>query len=210
MYPGPVVEKPPIFTWYDALTFGLFAIIATVIVAVALFNGLNTDVAWWRKVGTVLIVGMFWGGYALVLWWRKRLRDRILYVTKHGLMILGDGGTVPYRTQVESFTASVLHDWNNALQLYPKPIATTAHDALAAGVMVFIKPLPFELHTEPGRFAGFAKPWRNAIAIGLDQASKLERSALGHELGHIILHHAIGDGSEDKLKEFAAHYGVPY
>jgi len=41
-------------------------------------------------------------------------------------------------------------------------------------------------------------------------AGDMERSALAHELGHIIAAYALGDGSEKKLKEFAAEYGVPY
>lgn len=200
--------KPPIFRWYDFFTFGAMAIFATVCGLIATFNGLNDDVVWWRKTGLWLVVLIFWGGYFLVLKWRWDLNRRIFYVSKHGLMMIGDGGDIPFKANVDAYVENIfLPRWDAAFAGTPT-MSITPREVLKQGVMVYWKEYPFELHKTPGKFAGFAKPWKNAIAVG--SKYPVESTALGHELGHIVLHASVGDGSEDTLRAFSDKFEVPY
>lgn len=193
---------PKVFSWYDFLTYGLSAIAATVLIGIAQFNGRNSDVIWWRWIGAWTIPVIFWFGYAMLLRWRKNLADRVAYVTRHGLIVVHDGGLVPDKAAVERETSRTLLLWNTVPNVSPD-------DALEAGVMVFVKPLPFELHGKPGKFAGFTKPHATAIAVGMDGRS-LNQTALAHELGHVILRRSGLNASEAELSRIHNEFGVPY
>ena len=194
--------RPAVFRLYDALTFGLAAVIATVLVAIAQFNGLNEGVATWRWVGMWAIVAAFWGGYGLVLKWRYDLRRRIVFTTAHGLMFVGDGGSVPPKDEVVQETERILYAWRRVPDV-------DADDVLARGLLVFVKPMPFELHGKPGRFAGIMRPGADAIAVGMD-GRPLSETALGHELGHVILRRSGKPADEASLENMARDHGVPY
>ncbi len=45
------MKAPKIFTWQDALTFGLGALIVTLAITFVQLNGLNADDPTWAKVG---------------------------------------------------------------------------------------------------------------------------------------------------------------
>jgi hypothetical protein len=157
----------------------------------------------WRWIGFGVVVLGFWAGYILVLSWRADLVDRIECVTKHGLIMVEDGGVVPSCDSVETETDRVLAAWGSVP-------GVSGPNVLDDGVMIFVKPLPFVLHSEGGnKFAGFAKPYSRSIAVGFD-GRELSRTALGHELGHIILSGSGKRGDEQTLKDHHDRYGVPY
>lgn len=193
---------PSVFQWGDFLTFGLLAIAGTVLGALAVANyRLNPTKTWWQWAGLALVVGLFWFGYGTAVKWRAQLVERVACVTQHGLILVEDGGVMPSCKEVEAATWSLILAWNRA--------GIDAEGVMADGVMVFVKPLPFQLHTKPERFAGFAKPHANAIAIGSDGRPVVD-TALGHELGHLILSRSGRRADEQSLKDYHDHYGVPY
>ena len=192
---------PQVFTLWDALTFGLMAVIVTVLALVVTFNGLNRDKPWWRWVGLYLVVLLFWGGYANVVKWRYDLKQRVVCVTPHATIFVKDGGVVPDCTDVTKEIDRTLDAWRKVPDL-------TIPDKL--DLMVFIKPFPFEMHKHPGnKFAGFAKPWDAMIGVWFD-GRPVEKTALAHELGHIILFKAGQKQDETTFKSYADQYGVPY
>lgn len=194
---------PSTFQWWDFFTYGLAAIVATALAGLAVYKRrLNPNKKWWQWAGLGLVVAFFWFGYIMVLTWRADLVDRVECVTKHGLIMVHDGGTMPACAAVGAETDRVIAAWNNVPGI-------SAADALDDGVMVFVKPLPFSLHTQPGKFAGFTKPHATAIAVGFD-GRELSKTALGHELGHVILRRAGKDASETALKNAHDLYGIPY
>jgi hypothetical protein len=194
--------KPDVFQWGDFLTFGLLAIGATVLGVLAVANHhRNPDKKWWQWAGLALVVGIFWFGYATALLWRANLADRVECVTKHGIIVVKDGGVTPSCEDVEVETDRVLQAWDRA--------GVDGRGVLSEGVMLFVKPMPFELHGKPGKFAGFAKPYAQAIAVGFD-GRMLPNTALGHELGHVILGGVGRRPDEQSLKDYHDRYGVVY
>jgi hypothetical protein len=195
--------KPDVFQWWDFFTYGLFAIFATVLGVLAAFSyRRNRDKKWWQWAGLVAVVAFFWFGYGMVLKWRGDLVDRVECVTKHGLILVDDGGVVPSCDSVEAETTRIIANWD----LVPGVSAT---DVLSEGVMVFVKPMPFGLHGKADKFAGFTKPYRRSIAVGFD-GRELPKTALAHELGHLILVTSGKIGDERSLQSHHDHYGVPY
>ncbi|UCC74972.1 MAG: hypothetical protein JSV86_10600 [Gemmatimonadota bacterium] len=194
--------KPDVFQWWDFFTYGLFAIFATVLGVLAVRSRRrNSDKKWWQWAGLAVVVAFFWFGYIMVLSWRADLADRVACVTKHGLVMVEDGGVVPVCEDVEAETERVLAAWDRA--------GVDGRSALNVGVMVFIKPMPFGLHTKPGKYAGFAKPYARAIAVGFD-GRELSRTALAHELGHVILAGTGHRADERSLEDYHDRFAVPY
>jgi hypothetical protein len=149
----------------------------------------------------LLIVVGFWSGYISVLSWRYDLRKRVTCVTPHGTIFVKDGGVVPACADLTDEIDRTLAAWR------------AVPDVLLPGkldVMVFIKPMPFEVHKSPGnRFAGLAKPFDNVIGVGFD-GRPVAQTALAHELGHIILFRAGKNADEQTFRTYADQYGVPY
>jgi hypothetical protein len=192
---------PKVFTLWDALTFGLMALLVTILALVVTFNGRNKHKSWWQWGGLYLVVVMFWAGYVGVVKWRYDLKQRVTCVTAQGTIFVKDGGVAPDCTELTNEIERVLEAWRKVPDF--KVI-----DNL--DLMVFVKPMPFELHKSPGnKFAGFAKPYDHMIAVGFD-GRPVEQTALAHELGHIILFHAGKKQDEETFKSYADQYGVPY
>lgn len=197
---------PGVFNVMDALTFGGAALIATVLAGIATYRrDLNKHKAWWQWVGLWTVVALFWAGYAVSVQWRYDLTTRVLCATEHGLVLVAEDpdAKAPSCDELKAETERVLKAWDKVW--LPGQSAAALH----SGVMVFVKKMPFGLHGKPPEFAGFAKPYFRAIAVGFD-GRPLERTALGHELGHIIMHEVNQDGSEKALKDIADRFGVPY
>ena len=197
-------EKPSVFRWLDALTFGGPAVLATVMMFLALTNGENDHVPGWAWGLLAVVVAVLWGGYALVLYWRHDFNRRIRYVTKQGIVVVADGGRVPPRTTLEDEVDRVLAAW----LVVPGATPDLLLEAVG-GAAVWVKEFPFQLHGKGPKFAGFAKPFSKQVAVGMD-GRDLPGTALGHELGHILAQEIVEDGSEDRLKELARVHNVPY
>jgi len=68
---------------------------------------------------------------------------------------------------------------------------------------------PFTMHIRPAfKWMGLTSGSGESMMVGL--VEPLERSALGHEIGHVILMHWRGDGTEETLEMMSKKYGVPY
>lgn len=194
---------PKTFQWWDFFTYGAATIFATALGVLAVLNRRrNPNKKWWQWAGLAFVVGFFWFGYIMVLSWRADLVDRVSCVTKHGLIMVKDGGTVPDCAAVEAETERVIEAWN-------KVPGVSASSVIGDGIMVFIKPMPFELHGKPGKFAGFTKAYSRTMAVGFD-GRELSKTALGHELGHAILSGTGKPADEHALKQAHDLYGVPY
>lgn len=192
---------PPLFTWLDALTYGLMAVIVTALIAVAFFNGRNKDKPWWRWCGAWGVALLFWAGYASVLMWRCDLRQRVVCVTDADVVFVADGGSVPGCTEANVEVERVLALWRAVPDI---DVPEKLH------VMVFVKPFPFALHSQPGnKFAGFSKPHESAIGVGMD-GRPLEMTALSHELGHVLLYRNGLPADEGTLRDYRDRYGIPY
>lgn len=189
-----MAQKPRVFRWRDLFWLGL-ALAFTIPIVIIHVNGLN-EIVWWRSLGMFAIVVFAWTFWPTVLLWRWRFIRRIAYITKHGLLVVPNEHHAA-RLLVEEETERVLRLWRSAIP-----------DATVDGTYVVFKPLPFELHTQPGRFAGFAIPWKRTILVGF--RLPLQMSALGHELGHQILANAQLPADEATLRDYHLNYNVPY
>lgn len=190
---------PAIWRWRDALSLALPALIVTLLTSWGALSGINDDLPVRGWVIAWGVVAALWGGYAAVVLWRWRLVKRVAYVTKHGVVCIRDGGTVPVQAKFEDEVDRILKAWASVPQ-------AVGPYRLLRGLYCWWKPLPFTLH-DGREYAGAAN--RSGIAIGYD-GGPLERTALGHELAHLFADRLLGDGSEAKLNELHAEHGVPY
>lgn len=204
--------RPKLFTLIDTLTFGGLALAALVLALIASFNGLNDHVPLRGWVILWVTVTLFWAIYARYLQLRHRALKKIKYITKHGLIMMDDGGKMPSREEVEAETERTLAawqaPWEDRAKKYPK--VETPAEVLARGVNVWVREAPFQLHGKGPKFMGFARPFTLQIAVGMD-GRPMERTALAHELGHLLTFRILGEGgSERALKAAHDKWGVPY
>lgn len=209
--------------WIDFLTFGLAAILSagtTVWAAATPGNPLvGLIVAAGSSVGFVLV-------YALILARRFAFSREIAYVTNDGLVVMKSQWT-PIRVLVEKETGRVLRAWETAVSAERDGRADqqapqhAPHDSKLGpdglpvvrralrGVVVRWANAPFEMHVRPGfKWMGLTAPSGRSMMVG--RVDPLERSAFGHEVGHVILMVWRGDGSEATLKRFHDEYATPY
>ena len=150
-------------------------------------------------VGVWVVAAMFVG--ITVRWWflLRRFERSVAYETSTGIRVVDDGGAVPPREQFEAVVAATIASWARV----------PGFDLLRVrkrldGLIVWVRPAPFPMHGNGPLMMGLAKPRSKRRAVGIG-AGGVERSALAHELGHII-----GDVNEAELKRLADQHGVPY
>lgn len=191
-----------VFRWIDFLTFGLAAMLASSLAvwATAAPNPL---------VGRLITVAMalgFVGIYGVLLARRIAFAKRIAYQTIHGLVVMRSPQT-PAQQALELETERVEAVWEMAIRA-EKADRRLIRRAFA-GVVVEWKTAPFAMSLRPGfRWMGLTSGTGRLVQVG--RIDPLEKSALGHELGHVILMAWKDDGSEEALKVMSDKYGVPY
>jgi len=210
-----------VLRWIDFLTFGLPVILAaalTVGVAVTPGNPL---------VGKLVTGAMALGFafvYAALVGRRLAFARAIAYVTSHGLVVMQSEWT-PIRVFVEKETERVVQLWEKAVELEReaafKQLKTAVQRAIhtgrelpvvrpaVRGVVVRWATAPFSMHVRPGfKWMGLTSGSGESMMVA--RVDPLDRSALGHEIGHVIMMKWRDDGSEETLKRFHDKYGTPY
>lgn len=133
------------------------------------------------------------------LWWlRWRWRKRVAY-TISGCDVIFDGVPVLDAIAISAEIQRTVLAWSR----------TTGTMAIIDGITIIFREYPFQSHGYPGWLAGISYPSTSTIIVGLPPAG-VAASALGHELGHMILARAGLDPSEENLRRYHDKYGVPY
>ena len=198
--------KPRVFRWIDALTFGLAAfLVLMVAIGVSVTHQVRsmTTADW---IATWGVAGVFVGAYVLILAMRWRWVQQIEYEVD-GLQVISHG--LVERGAVECEVARTIMCWVPALMAEAKLTGEQARAVTRrafAGVMLVWMPFPFAYQ---GRklYAGLAMPG-NAVLVGAKLP--LVESALGHELGHLILAAWGVSATDEMLLGLSRKHGVPF
>ena len=74
-------KKIRVLKWQDAVSFGLAALVATVLVLIAQLNGLNDHVSTWRWLGIWLVPVVGWAVYGRLIhlrWLARKAQEERL------------------------------------------------------------------------------------------------------------------------------------
>lgn len=126
------------------------------------------------------------------------------FTDRHGVRVIQDLHVItPEAFEAEIDRVTVL--WESAL-----PDAGDVLDDL----YVWLAPRPFRDPHSPGLCPtgceGAYSPRLRLAIVGVGLDDPLEGTALGHELGHVILWRLRGDASEEGLRAFTLTHGLPY
>jgi len=187
----------------DFLTFGLAAIVSAGLAAWAAVTPGNAVIG--VVIAALAALG-FSFVYAALLGRRLAFARDIAYVTRHGLIVMKSEWT-PIRVFVEKETERVVVLWEKAA------LTESANPKIIRGalqnVVVRWASAPFTLHIRPGfKWMGMTSGSGESMMVG--HVEPLERSALGHEIGHVILMDWKMDGTEETLKSYQEKHGTPY
>ena len=211
-----------VFRWIDFLTFGMATILSTVLSCWASLTPGNPIVglviSWAASVGFSFV-------YAMILGRRLAFERDIAYVTIHGLVVMRSEW-IAQRLRVERETERVFKLWETAIDNHlddqdnaraGRPPGTLASKGRGlqivrptiTGVVLRWAKAPFTLHIRPAfKWMGLTSGSGRSMMVG--HVEPLDRSAFGHEIGHAILIHWLGDGTEETLKRFHDKYATPY
>jgi len=181
--------KPRLFTPLDTLTAFLVPVVVTAIMAWAQVTPGNDPSQ--LAVGWCVIV-FFWAIPAVHFWNKQKLLAVYQMVSKQGV-ILGARGCQP--------------DWTGTDEVIEAAIAalrTMYPDAakVLVGTEVVFVPTPFECF---GRAVVGAQ---QGFSVEVTYKPKMADSALGHELGHVVLQYRAGDPPEAEAHRILAALGL--
>lgn len=145
-------------------------------------------------------------GYGRIVLGRWRLARDVFATTRNGLYLL--------RAPFTLDTVAVADEVDRTMAAWAKVVPNAAE--LVRGVYVLFETYPFRdaILPYPGGLAGLTETnWRGvkgAYCVRVGWKPDMRLTALGHELGHVVLMRSGRDPSEDALAEAAKTYGVPY
>lgn len=177
----------------DLLTYGLAAWTTSLVIAGAALAGV--ELAW----SSAAIAAGMWALWFGKVGLRAHLRRRISFVTRHGVAVVTHGLSV-YPPPLEAYLDWFIQLWEHETQW---PVAQALD-----GVLIVWKPAPWELHRTLGWVARQGWPTDRTVVVGYH--NDLIRSALGHELGHVVMRAWCKQGSETALRSYALDHGLPY
>jgi hypothetical protein len=200
-----------VFRWYDFLTFGVPAVVATGAAVGLLLSSPETDRVGEARVLVCVVATVFWFVYAMLVWSRSRFLARFTIMTKHGIMVECGGYQSTLRgIENEIDRAFAMYEAQGiaaGLLLGPKSRTITDNGY----VWVTFKPGPFHVSI-PGKatIMGFVRAGGNHAVVAYKHPDDTpSRTALAHELGHIVLGRHWNDWSEARHHSFQQAHGLP-
>jgi hypothetical protein len=189
---------PKVFYWSDALSFGLAAVVVTLLAVWAQMVGQAAPAGWVILWFTVL---GFWGSYAGIIYWRWRFYRSIAYVTQQGVLVAFDPKMPPISyTALLDLREDTQREITRAAQLWSLAVPLDVIDRALRGALLVWQPLPFTASDyRPGLLAGLSWPARRTMWVGYQLP--LASTTLCHELGHLFLYAWRGIDSDNVLAE---------
>jgi hypothetical protein len=162
-----------IVRWRDLLSFGLPAAALTAIALLAGRQQANAGKPIWIAWAAA---GGAWAFLAGLVSLRAAFRARVVYTTRHGIMVARGG---PAQTEVEAETDRIVRLWKGSAG-----IDVARH---LEGLFLVWRPLPFEGgHGTVGLVSGLFYPRTRTLHVGIGDGLPVRSTSLGHELGHAI------------------------
>lgn len=188
-----------LLNWKDLLSFGVAGLLATIAAVLALvYGGMEKGLIACAAAAVVWVI--YLRGR---IWPRWRLWKKAVGVTRHGLRVVPEDvpvGKLELVGGVERATELALMDWEDA--------AGARVREMVRGTVLIVQAAPFEMHGWGGKYRGVTL--RGSKTVVVAWRSPMDRSALGHELGHVILREMGERWDEEALRKWATERGVPY
>lgn len=146
----------------------------------------------YAKVTSFALTAILFVFLGLLIAARWLFRERVAFVSRHGIVVVPDG----FPTLQVQFEAEI----DRTLSIWAMRVPALASEKSLKGlVVVFRKPT--------GRCR--SSVWLELLspgAVEVDYLEPIDRSSLGHALGHVFFHWLV---SQDGYHEFAIHRGLP-
>lgn len=190
-----------LFRWRDFLTFGGLASFVTVGALYVHMGAAVDDPNRMQGIALMWVVAlMFWAGYIAIVLTRKKLIDSITFTTKHNIYVIAGDFKIK-QSDVEEIADNTISNWQNASNWYG------CHKAVRQGLFLIIKPYPIKLHARLGKVAGYTIG--KHMVVGYKQGIPLARTAIAHELGHVIHREWKGYLDEAESHSFMKKHKLP-
>lgn len=162
-----------LFRWYDALSFGLAAVLVTILTTYVTFTGgatmtFGVAALFW------VVAASFWFIYLSLVLYRAKWLRKIAFITKHGIAVIPNEFDIDQKT-FERIVDETISKW---------VIATGWANCgpTLNNFCVIFKPYPIRLDSKLGNLAGYVIGDNCVVAYN----EALDKTALAHELGHRI------------------------
>lgn len=196
------VDRPSPFTLADALSFGGVSALMTALGVYAV-----------ASVGTAglpvfLPALLGWGIYAWLVSLRKKLIDSYPHMTSHGIMV--DLGAAKSKWSMSDIEAEV----DRAVGMTADALGKSSGNMRAVleekHVWLRIMPGPIQ-HPQDRKVkvAGFVTQGGQCMRVGIEKSmTSIDKSALAHEVGHVLLGRCWGDWDQVKHHAFMVEHGL--
>lgn len=169
------------FRLIDALTFGLVAFIITAIVVFVSIKDPHMPLE--PRALFYTVAASSWFIYGSFVYYRYKLLKRITFITKHGIGVITNNFNVD-KDNFELIVDNTVINWVSATNCFDC-------EKSLDGFCVIFEQYPVKHHSIKGNLAGYMIGDNAVVGYNED----LNKTALGHELGHRI--HAEWSGYAD-------------
>lgn len=187
------MSKPPIFRIKDFISFGIPSIVFTLLAAFVSFEvrDLQANLLMWT------LAASGWLVYLIALLTRARFVGRISFIVAPGIYVITNDLPVD-RKQFKNIVESTIIRWSEATK--SKEVVEWLKDVY----VVFDDKLLTSSH-RPGLFYGYVIGKTAYVVFKTD----LKKTALAHELGHIIHAAWTGTMNENSSHKFMKAHKLP-
>ena len=194
------MKKPSIFRIQDTLTFGVLSIISLIL---AIYVSMKADDIPASSMALIWVVALcFIGIYQCVLWMRYKFLSDFKYAIPDNFLVDPSG----YKVSQEQISSEI----NRVVSILEKNYTDTKN-AIKSDV-IYIKfndgPLPPQTEFGVKRMGYVVVNGNVAYVAYLKSDEKVNETALGHEISHIILGRVTGDWDCDIHHKIMQQLGV--
>lgn len=196
------MKKP---SWFQPLDL-IPLLLPVVVVLFAFIHGFEASKNTQASVLLAAVPVLMWLLWAIVMWDRKKYLDKLVWFPRYGFIIdtENDGYLLPAEQEFDEYVASVIRSW------------APFHPGAELLMKSRVKWLHFRQHMDEvpikaswGLKKGITVAGGSSMYVDYNfKLDPLERTALAHELGHIIHGLATGGWNEEEHHAFTKKNGL--
>jgi hypothetical protein len=177
------MSKPSLFRLKDVLAFMLPALIITILGTYAAITGVEVEgTSPIVAIGLIYAVAaVMWVIYGILVFSRWKYYNKIDFVTKHGWFVVTNGCNIK-KEDIENEVDETIALWKSKA-MWVDEIWDKANREINKDWWLFCEPGKIE-HERLGSLAGYVTG--DNIVIGFVGVRPIQRTALAHEVGHIL------------------------
>lgn len=198
------MKKPSWFRWIDALTMLPGAVMSFGVLIYALFVGVQNPHATQGLILTAVVGLLFVAIYGRFCWLRKQWLSTFTWYPTYGIMLQPENWNLPAASDIDDLVKKVIIAWT--------PYFPNAEQIIRAEVnWVWFKKDLNENAMNPAhrKVNGLTIYGSHEIEVDYNlPTDHLEKTALRHEFGHVIMGNATGQWDNDTHHAFMKEHGL--